>query len=98
MNLSDKTNDTGSFRRSKVSPKVSFTERRLSARDSHSKPKRKKTHVVYCLSLTKYKVIKKVCASFPGWVECDNEEDDWVRWLLNESSFFFLYGIKFLNI
>lgn len=43
------------------------------------KQNNKKAKVVFCLCNTKYRVIRKVCSSFPGWVECDNEEDDWVR-------------------
>ncbi|KAL8271061.1 hypothetical protein Esti_005046 [Eimeria stiedai] len=41
------------------------------------KLKKKKPKVVYCVALTKYRVVKKVCASFPGWTACDNEDDDW---------------------
>lgn len=46
---------------------------------SLKKGTKKKAKVVYCLCHTKYRVIRKVCSSFPGWVECENEDDDWVR-------------------
>ncbi|KAL8436910.1 hypothetical protein Efla_002108 [Eimeria flavescens] len=43
------------------------------------KPKRKKPKIVYFVGLTKYRVVKKVCSSFPGWTACEGEDDDWRR-------------------
>ena len=74
----DRDDDVGVTEVKATSRRERWSAERTARSRSGSIKKKPAKRVYFYLGLTRYPLIRDVCESFPGWVECENEEDDWV--------------------